>query len=444
MQEIKGNSVLLLGFGREGKSTLKFLKENYPEIKIGIADKSSLELTHGKGLELFTGDDYLKSIANFDTIIRSPGINTRTEELLTAHKSGKHITTATNLFFSHCSAKIVGITGTKGKGTTSTFITELLKTEYPDVRLVGNIGHPALEELKTASSETIFVYELSSFQLEDCRYSPNVSVLLNIYPEHIDFHKNFEDYRTAKSNIANFQSERDYIVYNPKHESIQSITKSAKANKIHYGNLGNTCFIDQGYFYLENEKLIEEKVFKLIGKANKENLLAAIACAELFSVSKEQIVQFISNVKALPYRLEYLGSYKNIHFYNDSYATNQKAAINAIEALAEQVETLIAGGFDRGLPFDELGEAIAKTNLKDLILFPSTGEKIWQIVAKTNRSIQPHFVSSMEEAIEIAYKNTPRDKACLLAPGCPSFGIFKDYKDRGDAFIRCVLEKSHS
>lgn len=449
MSEIKGNSVLILGFAREGKSTLKFLKTHYPHIKIGIADKNEASLTGLTDIELFSGEDYLKSTEQFDTIIRSPGINTRTEELLSAKNRGAHITTATNIFFSRCAeknigGKIIGITGTKGKGTTSTFISELLRMEYSDVRLVGNIGHPALEELETATSETIFVYELSSFQLEDCRYSPNIAVLLNIYPEHIDFHKNFEDYRDAKSSIANLQSETDYLIYNSSHESIFSIAQGSKAKKIHYGSSVGSCFIENGYFYLNNEPLIEENAFKLVGKANRENLQAAITCAQLFSLKKENIRNFIANVKALPYRLEHVGKYRGIDFYNDSYATNQRAAVNAIDALEEKIETLLAGGFDRGFAFDELGEAIAKTKLKHLILFPSTGEKIWQIVAKTNSSIQPYFVNSMEEAIEIAYKNTSKEKACLLAPGCPSFGIFKDYKDRGDAFLRCILEKGHT
>lgn len=443
MNEVKGNSVLILGFAREGKSTLKFLKKHYPNIRIGIADKNETALVEVTGAELFTGEDYLNAISQFDTIIRSPGINTRIEELVNAKKAGKHVTSATNIFFQHCKNKVIGVTGTKGKGTTSTFISELLKTQYLDVRLVGNIGHPALEELQTATAETIFVYELSSFQLEDCRYSPNIAVLLNIYPEHIDFHKNFEAYRDAKSSIANFQCETDYLIYNTAHQSISSISASSKAKNINYGAPNNASCLANGYFYLENEPLIEETAFKLVGRANKENLLAAITCARLFSVSKENIASFITNVKALPYRLEYLGNFREIDFYNDSYATNQRAAVNALDALGNKLATLIAGGFDRGFAFDELGEAIAKTNLKNLILFPSTGEKIWQIVTKTNSSIQPHFVNSMEEAIEIAYKNTAPHNACLLAPGCPSFGIFKDYKDRGDAFVRCVVEKEH-
>lgn len=424
--EIFGNSVLIVGFGREGKATLHYLKKNKPGIRFAIADEKNID--DANDIETYSGNGYLNEINAFDTIILSPGVNTRLPKIKEALNQKKHITSATNIFFSEVKGKVIGVTGTKGKGSTCTFLTSLLKTKFSDVRLVGNIGHPALEELDSSTEETIFVYELSSFQLETLKYSPDVAILLNIYPEHLDFHKDLNSYILAKKNITAFQNNSDVLVFNPEHESITEIVKSSNAKKVNYTS---------------NYQELEKNDFKLKGRANRENITAAITCARLFDVSDESINKFIKNTEALKFRLEHIGNYKGIDFYNDSYATNQGAAINAIEALGGNLETLIVGGYNRGVDFRPIANVISNSPVKNLILFPDTGEEIFKLVSDSNRSIHGHKANSMEEAVTMAYKLTSANRSCLLAPGCPSFGIFRDYVDRGEQFNFYVKDKGH-
>ncbi len=389
--EIKGTNILLLGYGRENKSVERFLGGHYSNISIAVTDRK-------------TGADYLKNLDEYDTVVRSPGIPAHLPELQAYTKSGGWVTTATNIFFSVCPGKTIGITGTKGKSTTSSLIAHILKTIHPDVRLIGNIGSPALDGVGGATKNTVFVIELSSHQLADCRYSPEVAVVLNIYPEHLDYYKTMDDYVRAKIHIVLFQRPQGAVVYDRTNTIASTIAQKSKGKKI-----------------------------PVIGEKNTST---ASAVAALFGVSKKQLQTALHTFAPLPHRLEFVGEFSGITFYNDSLATIPEATVHGIEALGPIVETLIVGGFDRGLDYAVLGDYLNKQkNIKTLILFPDTGEKIWNTTDKTKKKFD---VSSMEEAVRLAYQHTHKGNICLLSPAAASFNLFKDYADRGGQFKELV------
>ncbi|OGM76797.1 UDP-N-acetylmuramoylalanine--D-glutamate ligase [Candidatus Woesebacteria bacterium RIFOXYA1_FULL_40_18] len=454
MKEIFGKSVLLLGYGREGRSTHTFLRARYPEMIVGVADKDqSLHIEGINEARLHKGDNYLKSVFDYDVVVRSPGISPYLPEFRKAQREGKWITSATNIFFSECPGMIIGVTGTKGKSTTTSLIYEIVKKEYSDVRLVGNIGRPALDYLNGADINTIFVSELSSHQLEDIRYSPHVAVLLNIVPEHLDYYPSFEDYAKAKNQIVHYQGANDIVVFNPTHKILIKILDKIKSQELRFSlNPSDNlfCWIDGKKIYTSidgsSSQVMPLEEIPLLGKGNYENTLAAISTGLALGVSRTSVREAVKGFKSLEHRLELVGKVKGIEFYNDSLATIPQATMHALEALGPKVETLIAGGFDRGLEFGELGSFLSKQKgLRNLILFPDTGSKIWDSLLHAGKSKRASFnkyeVKTMEEAVEIAFKVTNPGKACLMSPASASFNLFKDYSERGDTFKKLVLSR---
>ncbi len=449
MKEIKGESVAILGYGREGRSAHRYLSKHYPEKRIGIVDQNEVEPLIGNP-RLHTREDYLESLKEYDTVIRSPGIDLEKPEIQAAESEGTWLTSTTNIFFSESLGETVGVTGSLGKSTTISLIFDILSASYEDVRLVGNIGNPFLDNLDQESSQTLYCSELSSYQLEDCRYSPKVSVLLNIIPEHLDRHGSFDSYVEAKSQIARYQSADSWFVYNPDHQVLSKVADLSRAKKVKFGlseSLENMAFYKKGTLFVnidgKTEALMDEDEIPLLGPGNIENTLAAVTVGLLFEIPLDKIRQAIEDFESLSHRIEFVGEYRGIKFYDDSISTVPESSINALKALGEDVSTLILGGYDRGIDFDKIGEFLAENLVKNVILFPQTGSKIWQSIANSSsvENLPQKFeVEEMEKAIELAYKYTPKGKICLLSPASPSFGLFKDYRDRGEQFKKCVLE----
>ena len=406
--------ILILGFGREGKATLKFFEKHFPGKKIAIADQKD-------------GENYLEKIKDYDVIIKSPGIP-YLPEVEQAKKQGKIITSATQIFFDNFKGKIIGITGTKGKSTTASLIYEVLKQGGLDVHLIGNIGNPALDLLDQLNEDSIVVYELSSFQLEDLQKSPQLAVITNIYPEHLDHHGNFSLYKEAKSNITGFQAKKDYLIYNQDIPELKMIAKESHAQKIPFSKKSKQMVLD----------LIHEDTVPLLGEFNLLNMIPAIIIGRLFKVADKKIEEAIINFRPLPHRLEFITETQGIRFYNDSLSTIPEATAAALSALGENVETLIAGGYDRGLDYSVLGQVIAKSKIKNMILFPDTGTKIWKAVSLKIKNlklkIRKFDTDNMQDAIETAFKRTTPGKIVLLSPASSSFNMFRDYADRGDQF----------
>lgn len=430
LEELKDKKILIVGYGIEGKSTKEYLLKHFPDMEIGIADKTD-------------GDDYLEKQEGYDLAIKSPSIPTR--ELTIAY------TTATNIFMANAKGKVIGVTGTKGKSTTSTLIYEILKKHGADAHLGGNIGVPMLSFIDQLQDDSISVLELSSFQLSDATLSPHIAVLLMTAPEHLDYHVDINSYIEAKRNILRFQTPADYAILNKDYPATRESDLFTDA-KIYWVGHSMTddekqgCFIQEKGIFLKmngrEEKILDTSEVMLKGRHNLENVCAAIAASLLAGATMKAIIPVLKTFKGLAYRLEYVGQNNGISYFNDSLATIPEATIGALEALGTDVETLIAGGHDRGLDYQELGKYIAeKTKIKTLILFPETGKKVWEeVVSETPVSTRPRKfeTTSMDEAVQIASKNTAYGKICLLSPAASSFGLFKDYKDRGDKFKEAV------
>lgn len=451
--ELRGDSFLIVGFGREGQSVLEYLKRRHPNARIGIADQnaSGRSIEAPPGTELCTGTTYLASAHTFETVIRSPGVSIRAIKPFLSEAS--HLTSATNIFFAECPGRIVGITGTKGKSTTSSLTAAILSQIFSDVRLVGNIGTPMLSHLAEASADTVFVIELSSYQLEDLRRSPHVAILLNIVPEHLDYHGGFDAYSAAKANIARHQQATDILITNETNALLARVTSGFSSARSYFtegtSDSALTC-VEADTIVITREgkrtPLMRREELPVIGPGNLQNALAAITCAISLGGTVTQVREGLRSFKPLEHRLEFVATRHEVSFYNDSLATIPEALAHALIALGETVETVIAGGFDRGVDMGPVGPALAASQVKNLILFPTTGEKIWEAAraAAPERHYTRVDVQSMNEAVQAAYDLTSAGKICVMSPASSSFSVFKDYRDRGEQFREAVKRLSPS
>lgn len=452
IEDLKRKKILILGLQREGVDSYKFLRKLFPKKILGIGDRNENvkgRISNVKKTRWHLGKNYLKALQNYDIIIKSPGIPQK--EISSFITKEKKLTSQTEIFFENCLGKIIGVTGTKGKSTTATLIYKILKSEGLPVHLIGNIGKPALSYLRRDSKEKIFVYELSSHQLFNLKKSPQVAVFLNIYPEHLDYYQNFRQYFRAKQNIGLYQKEKDYFVFNRDQKELREFAKKIKAQKIPFSlkkltGFKNRGWIEKGFikvaFKGKRQGIMKIKEVPLLGEFNLLNILAAVIIGKIFGVSNNSIVKTIRNFKGLAHRLELVGEFEGIRFYNDSLATVPEATIEALEALGDDVQTILLGGYDRGLDFKKLVQRIWRSKIKTIILFPESGERIWQeiLFAKKAKDELPKvfLVQSMKDAVKLSFQNTSPGKICLLSPASPSFGLFKDYKERGNLFKRYV------
>ncbi len=464
LAELQDQSILIVGLGREGCATLGFLRARFPEKLIGLADKAALNQLSTTAQEairadahvrLHLGNDYLASLRQYDVIIKSPGIPPTLPAIQQAANAGKQITSQTAIFFANCSATIVGVTGTKGKSTTVSLIRDVLLAGGREVHLVGNIGQPSLALLSQARAETIFVCELSSYQLEGLRQSPRIAVLLNIVPEHLDYHGGFARYLEAKQTITRYQATQDYFVYNAASAILRRVAAETLAQRFPFsveGSLAPGCFIAGSDIVCcssegQREAVVEVKDVPLLGTFNLQNVLAAVAVGKLLGIATEAVAEGIRHFQPLEHRLELVGTYRGVTFYNAAVATVPQATMAHLDALGPDVQTVLLGGYDRQLDFSELGSRLAAGQIKTLILFPTTGQRIWEAVCQYQQDVsalpQAFFVQDMAEAVRLAYHHTEAGKICLHSPASPSFGLFRDYQERGNLFKQYVRSLAH-
>ncbi|MFH0979862.1 MAG: UDP-N-acetylmuramoyl-L-alanine--D-glutamate ligase, partial [Candidatus Roizmanbacteria bacterium] len=332
-------------------------------------------------------------------------------------------TTATNIFLANIKNTVIGVTGTKGKSTTVSLIYSILKKAGKKVRLVGNIGQPMLEELiKPLDKETIFVIEFSSYQLEDIQYSPHISVVLDLFPEHMNYHGDIVSYFRAKKNIiANVKNE-DYFVYNPRYGELRKWADEAKCHTIPF-----------------EEFNINFKNIPLIGEHNRENIKAAVTVAHILKIDDETIAETVKTFQPLPHRLQKVGIFKGIIFYDDAISTTPESTIFAIKSL-KNIGTIFLGGEDRGYVFSELVKTIFDYKIPNVVLFPDSGDKIFNIIRLENKQTLPRLLktTNMEEAIKFAYKYTSVGQICLLSCASPSYSLWKNFEEKGDQFQKYV------
>lgn len=429
MINFSGKNIAVVGFGIEGKDAINYILSQGAYVT--LLDKkpeTDLDFTgiDKEKIKIKTGDGYLNDLSGYEYIVRSPGVYRYIPELAAYEKDGGIVTSAIKIFFENCPAKIIGVTGTKGKGTTSTLIYNLLKDDGWDVYLSGNIGKPYLELLPTLDENSWVVMEMSSFQLIDMTASPHISVVLNVTSDHMDWHKDLEEYVNAKKNIVRYQNNGDYALINEEYGSSKDFAKEAKGKVIFFSKEK----LDPAY----KENLL------LKGEHNLENIAAAVAVAEVLDMDKEKIIKVVSDFKGLEHRLELVGVIGGVTFYNDSFATGPQPTIAAIKSFREP-ETLILGGSDKGLDYSELGELISnKENVKKVILIGTTGKKIGSFIHKNDLQFEICNLkfATMKEIVDKAFKMSEKGSVVILSPASASFDMFKNYKDRGEQFKKAV------
>lgn len=445
MTKTSHKKIAILGFGLEGKALLKFLQQSsqYPiAIRHGLGRDAEIvifdhnpKLTVPHGVRAILGKDALQWLHGFKLLFRSPGIPYLTPEIQHVLEEGAICSSATKLFFELAPCPIVGVTGTKGKGTTATLIYNMLKAAGRDAYLVGNIGTPALKALPKLKKNSIAIFELSSFQLQDLETSPNVAVVLDIFPDHMDSHRSFEEYLDAKMHIARYQTARDQVFYT------RDNACSAKAAHEGYGKKIPVS--------VDNFSLFTPADLKIPGPHNFKNAVMAATVARALGVNDNIVAATAKKFRGLPHRLELVREIKRksaiIRFYNDSAGTNPQTAAAAARSFAEPV-ILIAGGKDKNLDYAPLAQAVAESpNIKQVVLIGENKNKIRAELEKI-KNASPKIIerTTLRDAIRsayhfvISYKQKAKSYAVVFSPAAASFDMFKNYADRGNAFKKIV------
>ena len=467
ISDLKNKNILILGFGREGKSSFNFIKKYLPNANVTIADKNHIDLENVR-VNTIVGDNYLDSLNEFDIILKSPGISLKHVDV-----DESKISSQLDLLLKHSTVKTIGITGTKGKTTTSTLIYNILKGANKNCFLLGNIGVPVFECLLDITCDSILVIEMSSHQLEFMRHSPNISIVTNYYQEHLDHYLDYEHYINAKLNIFKYQKEDDVCIYNIDQQEylplIDAVTCCNKVNisctnpfdnlssenfaYINSCNLGNIFHPYKHYVFLDNEYYINKRTYStskkyfcikdlnqnLIGKHHFYDVLFAFTVCNILDIDNEEIRSILRQFKGIPHRMEYVGKFNDIIFYNDSIATIPQAVIHAINSL-KIVDTLIIGGMDRGIDYTEFANFLACSSINNVICLYETGKKISNMMLNINpdNSNKIYIAKDLEDAVNTAFLRTKKNHICLLSPAAASYGYFKNFEERGNEYKRLI------
>ena len=453
---LENKKILILGFGKEGESSYLFLRKHFPEKKLEIVDKNMNLLTEKPYLledinvEVVLGEDYFRDIDYFDIVLKTPGISLKDFDI---SKFENKITSQLELLLEFVPCYTIGVTGTKGKSTTSSLIYQMIKDQGKDVMLLGNIGEPIFNDIDDMKKDTILVLELSSHALEFVKKSPNIAILLDIYEEHLDHYSSMEKYIEAKFNVAKFQSENDIFIYNASNKYMQefnfnykksdyAIIEDDELSKTLNLKSDNYVLINEDRIYFNKTKLFDSKLnMQLKGKHNENNVLFVLTVAKILNLDMEKAKNTFENFKNLEHRMEFVAEINDVKYYNDSIATIPEATINAVDAL-KNVNTLLVGGKDRGVELDSLYEYLKKSNIENIICLPKTGEYVYNNLKDTNKKC--YLVKDMPEAVKLAKEVTKPNTICLLSPAASSYGYFKNFEERGKIYKACVLSTPNS
>jgi UDP-N-acetylmuramoylalanine--D-glutamate ligase len=447
-KDFSGKKVAVLGIMVEGQSLCDFLLRRRAEITVfdrkNISELGEIyEKYKKKGVSFSLGDNYLDGgLKDFDFVFRSPGFKRLLPEIIKAEKSGVIISSATKLFFELTPAKIIGVTGTKGKGTTATLITEILKKAGRNVFLAGNIGRPMLTLLPKLTSENWVVLELSSFQLQDLKKSPHVAVALFITSDHLDHHQNREEYVSAKANIVRYQEETDFAILNADDETSSSFASLTPAHIFYFSRSKKVkgAYVKDRRIFLFDQLVGAVEKLQLRGAHNWDNVSAAVAAAKAAGVRLEPIKEAVFSFKGLEHRLELVDQVKGASFYNDSFSTTPETAIAAIQAFKKPI-ILIVGGSEKGSDYADLGKEIANSSVKTLIVIGEMADRIKEAALQAGFANELVYKpGGMKKIVETAFKKADSGDVILLSPACASFDMFKNYKERGRQFKENVTK----
>ncbi len=463
LQYLKGKRILLLGFGREGRSSWRFLEKHREALgaEVTIADLGAIQDAPA-GVKIVTGPDYLAAMAGQDLVLKSPGISfrdftiVRGETISLKEFPGVLISGQMDLFLRFCPAHIIGVSGTKGKSTTTTLCYEMLRQYSEDSYLLGNIGVPVFDHIEDLTSDSYCAVEMSSHQLEFVTASPEVAILTNFYPEHLDHYRDYDDYLSAKLNLLRFQTPGATAVLSTYEEELMrralpevkghliTVRDSQKvdflAGEKEEKEADKTYVLEEGRAFRAGEakgELPENPA--ILGRHVYLDALLAMAATAALGVPLAQQLQAIAGFKGISHRLEPIGEVAGVRYYNDSIATIPQATLLALEALQREgpVTTLLVGGMDRGLDYGPFVEALRRFPIRTLICLPDTGSKIKELAA-------PYFscleARDMGEAVVLAKERSLEGEICLLSPAASSYNRYKNFEERGNDFRKLVLE----
>lgn len=405
LNRLRGKRILILGFGREGRSSLRFIEKYMPEATVAVADKNPIE-----GVK-HSGSEYLDAMYDYDIVIKTPGISLKDFDT-----KGVEITSQTDLFFSQFHEQTIGISGTKGKSTTTSLIYHLLKSSGRDAILTGNIGIPCFDIMEDIKPDSVVVYELSAHQLEYVHNSPRVGVLLNVFEEHLDHFGSFERYKIAKINLLRFMGENDTAII---HESLLNDALDLFVN--------NKVF---SLFDFDDE--IDRTALPLKGEHNLQNVKAALLACDAYGVDYRELIPFLYTFKPLEHRLEPVGTFGGVTFYNDSISTIPQAAISACESL-QKVDFLLLGGMDRGIDYQPLADYLKAHPVEHLLFTGKAGERMMQLMDGISTASMA-FYSTMDVAFGYISSHAKKGDVCLLSPAASSYDLYKNFEERGAKF----------
>ena len=456
LDELKAPAHLLLGLGVENQALGDFFVAQ--DIHFAVADAQEGTVStclkqgwHNHVLAWHLGPDYLEHLSAYTRIWRTPGIPILHPALQAARQQGARLDSQTRLFFALAPTPILGVTGTKGKGTTAMLLAAALAAgPFDTVHIGGNIGTPPITFLNALSQNHLALLELSSFQLQDLNRSPHISVVLRIAEDHLDYHTNRQEYIQAKHAICRYQTPADWLVFNQDCPQAQAFADQSPARCLSFST-GSECeagaWTTADQLWLKHPQGIKEIVcaldeIPLRGRHNHENVAAATAAALAAGASTAQIAASIRAFKGMPHRLEYVGTIDGVGYYNDSLGTTPDAAAAALQAFEEPL-VLLAGGASKGADFSLFAKQIGKSDVRAVILLGEEGSRI-----KTAINAQGHFrgivienIHSMAEAVERAKEQAQPGDIVLLSPACASFGMFTNYRDRGEQFKQAVRQQ---
>lgn len=454
LEGLKGKRVAVLGIGVSNTPLIRMLLR--AGARVTACDKRSREEFDGRiealeslGASVHLGKDYLDHLEGQDVIFRTPGLRPDVPQLMAAVERGSELTSEMEVFFQVCPCPILGVTGSDGKTTTTTIIAGLLKAEGYNVYLGGNIGKPLLPDAEMMEPDDFAVVELSSFQLMTMDLSPRVAVVTNLAPNHLDIHRSMGEYISAKENIFTHQSAGDRVILNADNDITRSFAAGAPGQVTLFSRReepeGSSVFLRDGAIWVsDGEKsraVLPREDILLPGDHNVENYMAAIAAVEGL-VKDETIRAFAASFSGVEHRIELVRTLNGVRYYNDSIASSPTRTMAGLKCFAEKV-ILIAGGYDKHIPFDDLGPLVTE-HVKLLILTGDTSPKIRAAVesapdyAEGQLPIQEYH--DFRDAVLAAHKAARPGDVVILSPACASFDKFKNFMERGDAFKKIVRE----
>lgn len=427
-------NIAILGYGVEGESVYKYFRAKFPDATFTAYDNKPEPKNPLPGDMKFVGN-----VTNFKGITADLTIKTPAIPPWEVDVAGE-LTTATREFLQHCPAPVIGVTGTKGKGTVSSIIKSILDASGKRAWLVGNIGVGALDVLYQVKPTDVVVYEMSSFQLWELDISPHVAVVLGVEPEHLDVHRDFDDYIAAKSNITKHQKPEDIVIYrkgNPYAEQIGNLSPGAKT--AYPDEKG--AHVKEGAFYYGEQQLCSVGALRLPGQHNRDNACAAIAAVWPWVKDGNDIERGLKAFEGLPHRLKFVRSVNDVEYYDDSIATTPGSAIAALAAF-EAPKVIILGGSDKGANYDELARVVMEKSdtIRRALIIGSEASKIEAAFKELGFARYTNLGSSvtMENIVKTAAASAEAGDVVILSPACASFDMFRDYADRGNQFIQAV------